>query len=206
MIKFPVLSATSSVLAMTIVVMVGGAVYRSQQVEIEAKSLAQIAQQQEIARVSDFMQLRNSRLAPEIAGVIATNLVKISEEKHLPVALVLGIVEKETLYNPFEISKAGARGLMQILKGDEVEIDPDKAHGIVYNLNAGTEILREKIEQCNGDLNEALQAYSGGAKGYKEAVLANMGRFMLYEHREVRSDKAQGEGAAAKVLAELKQP
>lgn len=153
-----------------------------------------------LTQARNYMLARNSRLAPEIADVIAQELTRASEEKQLPLSLLLGIVEKESLFNPFEVSKAGAQGLLQILLG-EVEIDRTRGHGIRYNIEVGTMILLEKVEQNRGDLVAALAAYSGGAEGYQQDVLMNMGRFLLFQQSKKggesdRDGKTKKEGLA----------
>lgn len=129
----------------------------------------------EVVEISEFIQGRNKCLGPELAEIIALHAFRHAKQKGLPVGLVLGIMERESRFNPFEISSAGAKGLMQVMI-----IDADKAHGVESNISAGTDVLLDKLRITGGDLNAALVLYSGNAEGYVEGVLANVGRYELY--------------------------
>lgn len=129
----------------------------------------------EVVEISEFIQGRNDRLGSELADIIALHAFGHAKQKGLPVSLILGIIERESRFNPFEISSAGAKGLMQVMI-----IDADKAHGVEYNIDKGTDVLLDKLRITGGDLNAALVLYSGGANGYVEGVLANVGRYELY--------------------------
>lgn len=131
-------------------------------------------------RLSAFIQMRSSKVPSELADLMATLIYKTAKENNVPPELVIAIIEKESLFNPFAVSSVGAQGLMQVLSGNK-PIDKSKAHSIEYNLNTGTGILREKLTAAKGDLNRALELYSGGAGGYAEGVLICMGRYILYK-------------------------
>jgi len=137
----------------------------------------------EVVEISEFIQGRNKCLGPELAEVISLHAFEHARKKGLPVGLVIGIVEKESKFNPFEISSEGAKGLMQVMI-----INADKAHGVEYNIDKGTDVLVDKLRITGGDLNAALVLYSGGAGGYVEGVLANVGRYELY-HRSKKGAK-----------------
>ncbi len=141
-------------------------------------------------RLSAFIQMRSSKVPSELADLMAALIYKTAKENNVPPELVIAIVEKESLFNPFAVSSVGAQGLMQVLSGNK-PIDKSKAHSLEYNLNTGTGILREKLTAAKGDLNRALELYSGGAGGYAEGVLICMGRYILYKQsKEEKEDGA----------------
>jgi soluble lytic murein transglycosylase-like protein len=143
------------------------------------------------AKLSRYIQARSHKVPVEVAEIMAGLIHKVAREQDVPPELIVAIVEKESLFNPFAVSSAGAQGLMQILVGNE-PIDRSKAHSLEYNLNVGAKILREKLVSTKGDLNWALERYSGGAVGYVDGVLACMGRYILYKESSTPPDSPGG--------------
>jgi len=77
-------------------------------------------------------------------------------------ALVHAVVSAESGYNPGAISKAGARGLMQLMP------DTAKRYGVrnimdpVENIYAGARYLHDLLAMFNGNLELAIAAYNAG--------------------------------------------
>ena len=96
--------------------------------------------------------------APEVEALIA----KYSTMRGLDPAVVRAVIRAESDGNAMAVSRAGAKGLMQIMP-DEL-----KAYGIrdpfdpEQNISAGTQQLAEKLRLFNGDLPLALAAYNAG--------------------------------------------
>jgi hypothetical protein len=139
---------------------------------------------QEIRTMAKYIKMRNSKIPQEIADLQAEFIVTIADKNKVNVSLVNGIIEKESLYDPTAVSKASARGLLQILRCDGVDIDPNKAHDLEYNIQTGISILQIKLSKTGNDLSSALQAYSGGSKDYARDVYANIGRYSMFRERE----------------------
>ncbi len=95
----------------------------------------------------------------------------------LDVALVLGVVQVESAFRKFAVSRVGARGFMQVMPfwarliGDG---DPGVLFHTQTNLRFGCVILRHYLERESGDLFMALGRYNGsrGQPQYPDAVLA----------------------------------
>ena len=151
--------------------------------EVPKKEKKKPILQQDIRTIAKYIQSRNSRIPSEVAELEAEFIVTVSARNNMNVALINGIIEKESLYDPTSVSKASAKGLMQILKG-EVDIDPDKAHNIEYNIQTGITILQEKLKKSNNNLTSSLNSYSGGAKNYASAVYECIGRFTMFRESE----------------------
>jgi len=91
-------------------------------------------------------------------------------EEHLPAWLVAGVIRQESAFNPKAESRAGARGLMQLMPPTAQEM----AHrlGLPYrtadlydpriSLRLGTAYLRELLDDFHGNLELALASYNGG--------------------------------------------
>ncbi len=90
-------------------------------------------------------------------------------------ALVLGLIQVESGFRKYAISKAGARGYMQVMPfwtrviGDG---QPSRLFHMQTNLRYGCAILRMYIDMERGDLFLALGRYNGsrGQPEYPNAV------------------------------------
>lgn len=136
-----------------------------------------------VKSLHDYIKARRSNMPDKFAGIIAESIVSVSERENVPVSLIAGIIETESIWNPMAVSSAGAMGLMQILRGETVEVDPDQAHNIEYNISTGVAILKGKVDLNDGNLLMALNNYSGNRNGYADDVMRNMGRYLLWSGR-----------------------
>ena len=90
--------------------------------------------------------------------------------------LVLGIVHVESGFKKYAVSKAGARGLMQVMPF-WVDLIGDRDHNLFHlrmNIRYGCVILRHYLDLEKGDLYRALGRYNGslGRAEYPNLVLA----------------------------------
>lgn len=88
--------------------------------------------------------------------------------------LVLAVIEVESNFNPYAISVAGARGLMQIMPFwlEEIGQPEDNLFDVATNLRMGCAILRHYLDRERGDLSRALARYNGsvGQTWYPDRV------------------------------------
>jgi soluble lytic murein transglycosylase-like protein len=99
-----------------------------------------------------------------------------SRRAGLETSLVLGLVQVESNFRKFAVSKVGARGYMQVMPfwvrliGDG---DVSKLFQLQTNLRFGCVILRHYLDRERGDLFMALGRYNGsrGKAEYPNAVL-----------------------------------
>ncbi|MEL7310928.1 MAG: lytic transglycosylase domain-containing protein [Pseudomonadota bacterium] len=93
----------------------------------------------------------------------------------LPPELVLAVIEIESNFDRFAISRAGARGLMQVMPFwlDEIGQPDDSLFDIDTNLRMGCTILRHYYDRERGDLHRSLARYNGslGSTRYSNKVL-----------------------------------
>jgi soluble lytic murein transglycosylase-like protein len=100
-----------------------------------------------------------------------------SRRAGLDVTLVLGLIEVESAFRKFAVSRVGARGYMQIMPfwarliGDG---DESKLFHMQTNIRFGCVILRHYLDRERGDLFMALGRYNGsrGRSEYPTAVFA----------------------------------
>lgn len=77
--------------------------------------------------------------------------------------LVKAVVQAESGYDPFAVSRKGAQGLMQLVPGTATQLGVKNVFDPQQNLDAGVGYLRTLLERYNGDLPKALAAYNAGA-------------------------------------------
>lgn len=92
----------------------------------------------------------------------------------LPPELVLAVIQVESNFDRFAISRAGARGLMQIMPFwlKEIGRPDDNLFNTTTNLRMGCTILRHYLDREKGDLTRALARYNGslGKQTYPNLV------------------------------------
>ena len=89
--------------------------------------------------------------------------------------LVLALIEVESSFNRFAVSRSGARGLMQVMPFWKKEIGHplDDLFDPQTNLRYGCTILKYYLDYTDGDVSEALAHYNGsfGQVNYPTKVL-----------------------------------
>lgn len=83
--------------------------------------------------------------------------------------LVLAVIDVESNFNQFAISRAGAIGLMQVMPFwlDEIGHPDDNLFNLKTNLRMGCTILRYYLNLEKGDLTQALARYNGSKGSYR---------------------------------------
>jgi soluble lytic murein transglycosylase-like protein len=83
--------------------------------------------------------------------------------------LVLALIEVESRFDRFAISRAGAIGLMQVMPFwlNEIGRPKDNLFDIHTNLRLGCTILRYYMDKEKNDLTSALARYNGSLYSYK---------------------------------------
>ena len=94
--------------------------------------------------------------------------------------LVLAVIEVESYFDNFAISRAGAQGLMQVMPFwlKEIGRPGDNLFDIRTNLRMGCTILKYYLDKSKGDLVEALQRYNGSLRSnrYSDKVLDRLNK------------------------------
>lgn len=98
-----------------------------------------------------------------------------ARRKHLKPEIVLAVIETESSFNSYAISRAGAQGLMQVMPFWKNEIGrlSDNLTNIETNLSYGCAILKFYLDKENGNIAPALARYNGsyGRTVYSDKVL-----------------------------------
>nr|WP_246506151.1 lytic transglycosylase domain-containing protein [Kistimonas asteriae] len=97
--------------------------------------------------------------------------------------LVLSVIQTESAFNQFAISRVGAQGLMQVMPfwKNEIGREDDNLTQVATNLRYGCTILSYYLDKEKGNLTRALARYNGslGKTWYPERVMINWERHWL---------------------------
>jgi soluble lytic murein transglycosylase-like protein len=92
----------------------------------------------------------------------------------VPPELVLAVIEVESHFDRFAISRVGAQGMMQVMPfwKDEIGRPQDNLTLNATNLEYGCRIMQFYIQRKNGNLHRAMAAYNGstGSRVYSDKV------------------------------------
>ncbi len=106
---------------------------------------------------------------------ILRHVHNIANDHGLNPQLVLAVMEVESNFDKFAISKAGARGLMQVMPfwRDEIGKEDDNLFDIETNIRYGCAILSIYLEKERKRMAPALARYNGsyGSGKYPSLVL-----------------------------------
>ena len=85
-----------------------------------------------------------------------------ARQSGLDAALVRAVVRKESAYDSCATSIKGAQGLMQLMPSVQLQFGVTDPYDPRQNVDAGTRLLKQLLEQYGGDLARALGAYNAG--------------------------------------------
>lgn len=91
-------------------------------------------------------------------------------------ALVHAVITAESGYNAGAVSKAGARGLMQLMPDTAARYGVRNIHDPRENINGGVRYLRDLMTMFNGNIELAVAAYNAG----ENAVIRHGNRIPPY--------------------------
>ena len=109
--------------------------------------------------------------AREFLGLVRYEAMRAGLDPHL----VLAVIDVESKFRKYAVSKAGARGLMQVMPFwvKQIGAPADNLFQERINLRYGCTILRHYLDREHGNLANALARYNGslGQADYPNRVL-----------------------------------
>jgi len=84
-------------------------------------------------------------------------------------ALVLGVIEAESHFNPRAVSHAGAVGMMQLMPVHWKKLADKNPYDAEENIRVGCAYLARLLKVHKGDLHRALAAYNAGSRTVRKA-------------------------------------
>lgn len=90
-------------------------------------------------------------------------IVREASESHgVDSDFIDSVIKQESAGNAHAVSKAGARGLMQLMPGTAAQLGVQDSFSPEQNVHGGARYLRELLERYRGDAVKALAAYNAG--------------------------------------------
>ena len=121
-------------------------------------------------RVAD--RFPNEEQARQFLGIARYEAMRAGLDPHL----VLAVIDVESRFRKYAVSRSGARGLMQVMPFWVKEIGASNQNLFQErtNLRFGCTILRHYLDREHGNLANALARYNGslGQREYPNRVLA----------------------------------
>lgn len=140
---------------------------------------------QEKDNIKNYILTYYKTVAPVIAEEAAVHILEKSAKHNVPFVAVVAVMEVESHFNPFAISKKGARGLMQIMPRFWLEefklTNKYQLHDIETNVDCGVRILRKYLDITDNNMRKALYKYVGGDHSYINNVYKSMGKFIVFK-------------------------
>jgi len=102
-------------------------------------------------------------------GGAFTDLISNAAARHaIDPDFVASIVKAESGFNRAAISPRGAQGLMQLMPGTAASLGVGDAFDPAANIEGGTSLLRQLLDQYGGNAQKALAAYNAGPGRVKQ--------------------------------------
>jgi soluble lytic murein transglycosylase-like protein len=109
-------------------------------------------------------------------STIYDHLIAESAQKHkVEFALVKAVIRAESGFNPYAISRKGARGLMQLMPETASRMSVPNIFDPRDNIDGGVRYLKYLMYLFNNDLRLSLAAYNAG-----ENIVAQLGTIPPY--------------------------
>jgi soluble lytic murein transglycosylase-like protein len=151
--------------------------------ELRAKLIATISQADsfvdrfdaEVWLVQKSAILEKYEKDPDKRLFLLKEIHKTSKQVGVPPEFVLAVIQIESAFDRFAISRVGAQGMMQVMPfwKNEIGRDDDNLMDIQTNLRYGCTILKHYLDKADGNWGEALARYNGsyGKYWYPQKVM-----------------------------------
>ena len=121
----------------------------------------------------------------------------------VPVELVDAVIQVESGWNPYAVSRKGAAGLMQLMPATASRFGVPDRFNIEENIRGGVAYLAWLIRLFNGDLRLAVAAYQVGESQILSRGLAYSSReVFLYVNRVAQLYRALRRATARRLAAQ----
>ena len=123
------------------------------------------------------------RLRSPVFSRIVETVFRKSREFQFNPYLVMALIQVESGFDPYAVSKSGAYGLMQVnypVWKNELNIDLQKIFRVEYNIELGLKILSRYYRETGGDMVSALFLYNNGYKYVNDGFNDRINRTVFY--------------------------
>jgi len=106
---------------------------------------------------------RASRVAGRMDRTGIQRHIQAAAQTHgLDPALIRAVIQTESAFDPYAVSLAGAKGLMQLMPATAQDMEVGDVFDPAENIHGGSRYLKHLLDRYNGDLKRALAAYNIG--------------------------------------------
>jgi soluble lytic murein transglycosylase-like protein len=108
-------------------------------------------------------QILSNRAEPHLSWIEHySNLYELDQK------LVRSVIEVESCFDAYAVSRVGAKGLMQLMPATAKELGVSEPFNARQNIRGGTSYLRKMMNKFDGDIELALAAYNAGPTAVKK--------------------------------------
>lgn len=133
-------------------------------------TMSQIAKNLEMAGpITSQGTFLNKGLSAQQKLQVQALISKVAVEQGIDERLLKAVVQAESDFNPDEVSRTGAMGLMQLMPDTARELGVVDPFNPYQNLTGGSKYLKQMLTRFNGDTSLALAAYNAGPGAVKRA-------------------------------------
>jgi soluble lytic murein transglycosylase-like protein len=105
---------------------------------------------------------QSTAASPVSDAKLASIVDKASQAYDVPANLIKSVIKAESNNQPFAVSGAGAKGLMQLMDSTARDLGVRNVFNPEENVLAGTRYLKAMLDRFGGDESKALAAYNAG--------------------------------------------
>ncbi len=103
-----------------------------------------------------------SRMSPNVPNNLPEIVQFYAKQHKLDEELIYAIIKVESNGNPNAVSRAGARGLMQLMPPTAAEMGVSRVFDPAQNVAGGSQYIAKMLEYFDNDEVKALAAYNAG--------------------------------------------
>lgn len=124
------------------------------------KDYVEVALRYEPIHVRAQYQRRSA--AEYSSGTISEIISEYARKYTVPEKLIYAVIRAESNFNPYAVSRSGARGLMQLMPGTASDMGVTDIFDPAQNIAGGTQYLAKMLGLFDNNIELALAAYNAG--------------------------------------------